>query len=165
MYSISLYVSQVELYSLDSGHRTRTRLCTGESSSTNTGHRHVFISVKSHPSHTKLMSCFFLYRGTGSTAIYPLLGCKLEPEWEFVATGTFYSPLNQIKRLRGTLELDDVSYECASGNVSTNNMESRIRLEKATREGSILFILEGNLESKFVNLYIRTPIPHLFIYF
>ncbi|KAF8813097.1 hypothetical protein BYT27DRAFT_7131878, partial [Phlegmacium glaucopus] len=25
--------------------------------------------------------------GTGSTAIYPFLGCKLEPEWEFVATG------------------------------------------------------------------------------
>ena len=99
-----------------------------------------------------------------STAIYPLLGCKLEPGWEFVATGTFYSPLNQINRSRETLELDDVSYECASDNVSTN-LESRIRLEKATREGSILFILEGNLESKFVNLYIRTPIPHLFIYF
>jgi 23S rRNA A1618 N6-methylase RlmF len=31
-------------------------------------------------------------------------------------------------------------------------MESRIHLEKATREGSILFTLEGNLESKFVKV-------------
>ena len=44
-------------------------------------------------------------------------------------------------------------------------MESRIHLEEATREGSILFALEGNLESKFVNLYIRTSIPHLYYYF
>ncbi|KAF8814974.1 S-adenosyl-L-methionine dependent methyltransferase, partial [Phlegmacium glaucopus] len=49
--------------------------------------------------------------GTGSTAIYPLLGCKLEPEWKFVAT-----------------ELDDISYDCANENVSRNNMQSRIRL-------------------------------------
>ena len=53
-----------------------------------------------------------------------------------------------------TLELDDISYECASENVNTNNMESRIHLEKATREGRILFTLERDLESKFVKLYI-----------
>ncbi|KAF8805512.1 S-adenosyl-L-methionine dependent methyltransferase [Phlegmacium glaucopus] len=70
--------------------------------------------------------------GTGSTAIYPFLGCNLESEWEFVAT-----------------ELDDISYECASENVNTNNMQSRIRLEKATREGSIFFTLERNLTSNF----------------
>ena len=33
-------------------------------------------------------------------------------------------------------------------------MESRIHLEKATREGSILFTLEGELEAKFVKPYI-----------
>ncbi|KAF8799196.1 hypothetical protein BYT27DRAFT_7202316, partial [Phlegmacium glaucopus] len=70
--------------------------------------------------------------GTGSTAIYSFLGCTLEPEWEFVAT-----------------ELDDLSYNCASGNVNTNNMQSRIRLEKATREGSICFTLERNPKSNF----------------
>ncbi|KAF8799482.1 S-adenosyl-L-methionine dependent methyltransferase [Phlegmacium glaucopus] len=43
--------------------------------------------------------------GTGSTAVYPFLGCKLDPGWEFVAT-----------------ELDDISYDCASENVNTNNM-------------------------------------------
>lgn len=70
--------------------------------------------------------------GTGSTAIYPFLGCKLDPEWEFVAT-----------------ELDDMSYECASENIRTNNMESRIHLEKAIREKCILFPLEEeNLKTK-----------------
>ena len=39
------YESQVELYSLDPGYRTRTRFRTGESSSTNTRDRHVPISV------------------------------------------------------------------------------------------------------------------------
>ncbi|KAF8817006.1 hypothetical protein BYT27DRAFT_7229224 [Phlegmacium glaucopus] len=58
--------------------------------------------------------------GTGSTAIYHFLGCKLEPEWEFVAT-----------------ELDDISYDCASENPNTNNMQSRVRLEKATGEGKV----------------------------
>ncbi|KAF8805857.1 S-adenosyl-L-methionine dependent methyltransferase [Phlegmacium glaucopus] len=70
--------------------------------------------------------------GTGSTPIYPFLGCKLGPEWEFVAT-----------------ELDDISYDCANENVSRNNMQSRIRLEKATREGSIFFTLESNPKSNF----------------
>ena len=65
----------------------------------------------------------------------------------------------------GTLELDDISYKCARENVSTNNMESRIHLEKATRDGSILFALEGNLESKFVKLYTRTSVPYLFSLF
>ena len=67
----------------------------------------------------------------------------------------FIFPLTKlIIYLSGILELDDVSYECASENVSTNNMESHIHLEKATREGSILFSLEGNPESKFVKIYI-----------
>ena len=79
----------------------------------------------------------------------------------------FVSPLNQNKSIEssGTLELDDISYECARENVSKNNMESRIHLEKATREGSILFALEGNLLPKFVKLYIRTSAPYLFSLF
>ncbi|KAF8815472.1 hypothetical protein BYT27DRAFT_7193446, partial [Phlegmacium glaucopus] len=60
---------------------------------------------------------------TGSTAIYTFLGYKIE--------------------------LDDISYDCASENVNTNNMHSRIRLEKATREGSIFFTLKRNPKSKF----------------
>ena len=67
-----------------------------------------------------------LWRGTGSTAIYPLLGRKLEPEWEFVTTGTIHLSSKTNK------SLDDIAYECARDNVSTNNMELRIHLEKAT---------------------------------
>ena len=52
-----------------------------------------FLSNTSSTQETDVMS----YRGTGSTAIYPLLGCKLEPEWDFVATGTIHSPLNQTR--------------------------------------------------------------------
>ena len=47
-------------------------------------------------------------------------------------------------------------------------MGSRIRLEKATSEGSILFTLERNLESKFVNAVVMylifVPQPHLFFF-
>ena len=45
-------------------------------------------------------------------------------------------------------------------------MGSRIRLEKATSEGSILFTLEGNLESKFVKAVVMYLIfvPHLFFF-
>jgi adenylate cyclase class IV len=67
-----------------------------------------------------------------------VLGCKLEPEWEFVATGMIYSPLKQINHLRGTSELDDI-YECASEDVSTNNMELRIRLEKLPEQKYLVY--------------------------
>ena len=40
-------------------------------------------------------------------------------------------------------------------------MASRIHLEKATREGSILFPLEGDLESKFVNPVVMLDISNL----
>ena len=45
-----------------------------------------------------------------------------------------FSLLNQIKQLRRNIRLDDMSYEFASENVNTNNMQSRIHLEKATRK-------------------------------
>jgi hypothetical protein len=44
-------------------------------------------------------------------------------------------------------------------------MELRIHLEKATREGSILFTLEENLEFKFVNLYVLYPYLNTFLFF
>ena len=92
-----------------------------------------------------------LDRGTGSTAIYPFLGCKLDPEWEFVATGMDSINCMSAFHSRAKIELDDISYECASENIRTNNMESRIRLEKAIRGKSILFPLEEeNLETKSV---------------
>ena len=70
------------------------------------------------------------------------------------------------------IELDDI-HKCVRENVSTNNMdgigwddmELCIHLEKATREGRILFTLERSLESKYVKLYIHTSIPFLFLLF
>ena len=44
-------------------------------------------------------------------------------------------------------------------------MESRIHLEKATREGSILFPLEGNLESKLASDIYFIFVPQYFIFF
>ena len=103
------------------------------------------------------------------------INCHLSFTWMQIGIGmgvrrywyNLFLPLSDYKSIEtyGTLELDDISYECARENVSTNNMESQIHLEKATREGSILFALEGNLESKFVKLFIRTSIPYLFLLF
>ncbi|PPQ78488.1 hypothetical protein CVT25_011829 [Psilocybe cyanescens] len=45
------------------------------------------------------------------------------------------------------LELDDESYASAQHNVSQNNMQSRIHIEKASPDGLILFPLECNHDS------------------
>ncbi|KDR73624.1 hypothetical protein GALMADRAFT_251373 [Galerina marginata CBS 339.88] len=68
--------------------------------------------------------------GTGATAIYPFLACKLEPTWELVGT-----------------ELDDESFESARINVSSNDMQSRIDVQKASNDGLILFPLEESDEN------------------
>ncbi|KAF8972036.1 hypothetical protein BDZ97DRAFT_1650372 [Flammula alnicola] len=70
--------------------------------------------------------------GTGATAIYPFLACKLEQDWQFVAT-----------------ELDDESFESARANVSTNGMDSRIDVRKASAKGDIFFPLEENVQTSF----------------
>jgi len=53
--------------------------------------------------------------GTGSSAIYPLLGCSTRPSWSFIGT-----------------ELDAKSYSYATQNVEANNLTSRIRLHKVS---------------------------------
>ncbi|KAF8972055.1 hypothetical protein BDZ97DRAFT_1692548 [Flammula alnicola] len=70
--------------------------------------------------------------GTGATAIYPFLACKLEQDWQFIAT-----------------ELDDESFESARANVSTNGMDSRIDVRKASAKGDIFFPLEENVQTFF----------------
>ncbi|KAG6856825.1 hypothetical protein H0H87_000300 [Tephrocybe sp. NHM501043] len=52
-------------------------------------------------------------RGTGASAIYPLLACSLEPSWKFIAT-----------------ELDPESYTHAEANVRVNRLDDRIRVVK-----------------------------------
>ncbi|RDB24347.1 putative methyltransferase-like protein C27D7.08c [Hypsizygus marmoreus] len=51
--------------------------------------------------------------GTGASAIYPLLACRLEPEWTFVAT-----------------EIDQHSFDQAQTNVASNGLTDRIRVVK-----------------------------------
>lgn len=53
--------------------------------------------------------------GTGASCIYPLLGCRLHPDWSFIAT-----------------DIDDTSLESAMQNVDTNNLESRVELRQAS---------------------------------
>ncbi|PPQ72405.1 hypothetical protein CVT26_003798 [Gymnopilus dilepis] len=84
-------------------------------------HRAVLVS-KSSSGQRKIRG---LDIGTGSTAIYPLLACKLEPSWEMVGT-----------------ELDDFSYEYALKNVESNNLQSSIRILKASDDKPILFPLD-----------------------
>ncbi|TFK38853.1 hypothetical protein BDQ12DRAFT_82541 [Crucibulum laeve] len=62
--------------------------------------------------------------GTGASAIYPLLGCKMASNWHFVAT-----------------EIDSASYSQAVINIRTNKLEDRIQAVKATETGPILFPL------------------------
>ncbi|KDQ17001.1 hypothetical protein BOTBODRAFT_30380 [Botryobasidium botryosum FD-172 SS1] len=59
--------------------------------------------------------------GTGASAIYPLLGCAVNPNWHFVAT-----------------DIDDISLLYASTNIKANNLESRIKTRKSDADGPIL---------------------------
>ncbi|KAF8166825.1 S-adenosyl-L-methionine dependent methyltransferase [Pholiota molesta] len=70
--------------------------------------------------------------GTGSSAIYPFLACKLEPDWRMIGT-----------------ELDEYSYAFAQKNVSVNGMESRIDVRRARADGPILFPLEDEVNFEF----------------
>ena len=53
--------------------------------------------------------------GTGASCIYPLLGCRLHPNWSFIAT-----------------DIDDTSLESAVLNIDANNLESRVELRQAS---------------------------------
>ena len=94
LFNLIIRISQVELYSLDSGSRARTRLCTGESSSTNTGHRHVFISVKSYPPRKELMPC--LTEEQDQRLYIHYLDANWSRNGSSLLLVRFYSPLNCI---------------------------------------------------------------------
>ncbi|KAJ3503764.1 hypothetical protein NLJ89_g8288 [Agrocybe chaxingu] len=63
--------------------------------------------------------------GTGATAIYPILACKMEGTWDMVGT-----------------EIDDMSFTYAQRNVASNDLRNRIDIRNASKEGRILFPLE-----------------------
>ncbi|KAH9068077.1 S-adenosyl-L-methionine dependent methyltransferase [Lactarius deliciosus] len=62
--------------------------------------------------------------GTGASAIYPLLACRLSPGWRIVAT-----------------DVDTVSLASAQANVDRNGLSERISVLRADPTGPILFPL------------------------
>ena len=62
--------------------------------------------------------------GTGASCIYPLLACKLHPEWKFEA-----------------LELNERSYEYAKDNVNRNNMMNQIKVRRVKNEQDNVFAI------------------------
>jgi 23S rRNA (adenine1618-N6)-methyltransferase len=67
--------------------------------------------------------------GTGCCSIYPLLGCRLRPQWKFLATG---KALKQNCRLLTdySLDIDENNARTAEQNVKLNELESRIRIAR-----------------------------------
>jgi 23S rRNA A1618 N6-methylase RlmF len=56
--------------------------------------------------------------GTGASAIYPLLGCRLQADWTFTAT-----------------ELDPTSATLAEENIRTNGLQDRITVVRDLTTG------------------------------
>ncbi|KAF9525107.1 hypothetical protein CPB83DRAFT_897251 [Crepidotus variabilis] len=78
--------------------------------------------------------------GTGATAIYPVLLSSLEKTWEMVGT-----------------EIDDASYLCASSNIETNHLQSRIKIVKAEKLNPILQPLNGVIEDSMYHFTMCNP--------
>ncbi|KAF7431009.1 hypothetical protein PC9H_006724 [Pleurotus ostreatus] len=62
--------------------------------------------------------------GTGASAIYPLLGCKLESKWTFIAT-----------------DIDKTSYESALLNVARNDLQERIKVQLSDADAPLFKLL------------------------
>ncbi|KAJ7634629.1 S-adenosyl-L-methionine dependent methyltransferase [Roridomyces roridus] len=62
--------------------------------------------------------------GTGASAIYPLLSCKLDADWSFIAT-----------------DVDEVSLRYARSNVERNGLGDRIQILATTAEAPIFAAL------------------------
>ena len=99
----------------------------------------VILSVSTCTSRPTFLSVFFYLkkltggRGTGASAIYPLLGCRVDAGWKFIAT-----------------ELDEMSYSYASRNVDANGLSERIHLVKTSAEDRILSVMGSYPTISFV---------------
>ncbi|KAJ5304457.1 uncharacterized protein N7443_004117 [Penicillium atrosanguineum] len=72
--------------------------------------------------------------GTGCCSIYPLLGCRVRPQWKFLATGTLFDSSEVQKEVSPSidwfLDIDENNTRTAEQNVKLNELESRIRIMK-----------------------------------
>ncbi|TCD63039.1 hypothetical protein EIP91_006052 [Steccherinum ochraceum] len=64
--------------------------------------------------------------GTGASAIYPLLGCRSNGHWRFIAT-----------------DIDDTSIRVARSNIEENHLQDRISLVKADETRPIFSLLSS----------------------
>ncbi|KAH7882085.1 hypothetical protein F5I97DRAFT_1911874 [Phlebopus sp. FC_14] len=65
--------------------------------------------------------------GTGASAIYPLLACRLEPTWQFIAT-----------------DIDKDSLVSAQQNVERNGLSDRVLIVQVPSNDPILHLIEGH---------------------
>ncbi|KAF8486300.1 S-adenosyl-L-methionine dependent methyltransferase [Russula ochroleuca] len=70
--------------------------------------------------------------GTGASAIYPLIACRLSPNWHFVAT-----------------DIDGVSLVSAQANIDRNGLSDHITLLRADPTGPIMVPLIQNTAASF----------------
>lgn len=70
--------------------------------------------------------------GTGASAIYPLLACRLSPNWRFIAT-----------------DIDTVSLASAQANVDRNGLSEHISVMRADPTGPILFPMAQDPAASF----------------
>ena len=85
--------------------------------------------------------------GTGSSCIYPLLGCKLRNGWRFGATGRqdfLRIGLGHGVRTEGTsdkltrTDIDQKSLQFARRNLAKNGFEKRVRLLETSSDGPLI---------------------------
>ncbi|KZT09695.1 S-adenosyl-L-methionine dependent methyltransferase [Laetiporus sulphureus 93-53] len=78
--------------------------------------------------------------GTGASVIYPLLGCRSVPNWEFVAT-----------------DIDEKSLQYARINVQQNHLDGRITIMKSNPSDPIFHCLEGDSHSEPFDFTMCNP--------
>ncbi|KAG8860823.1 hypothetical protein FRB96_003556 [Tulasnella sp. 330] len=61
------------------------------------------------------------HSGTGASAIYPLLACRMRENWHMAAS-----------------EIDQTSFKYAEENISKNGLRERIKLFRAAPTGHVL---------------------------
>ncbi|PHH49606.1 putative methyltransferase-like protein C27D7.08c [Ceratocystis fimbriata CBS 114723] len=84
--------------------------------------------------------------GTGSSCIYPLLGCAQRP-WSFIATGWSFFSMFLGPRLGPLMYIDPLNIQNARANVSRNGLDRRIRIVPRTQMDPLVALSDFDLPS------------------